>query len=79
VRYADLVADPGGTAGRIYAALGWRFTSALRHAVVDYVAIKPRGARGVHHYSLEEFGLDPAVERDRFAFYRDHFGVAEER
>ncbi len=78
VRYADLVADPGGTVERIYAALGWRFAPALRQAVVDYVAHKPRGAHGVHPYSLEEMGLDPALER-RFGFYCDHFGVAEER
>ena len=79
VRYADLLADPGGTVERIYAAFGWRFAPALRQAVVDYVARKPRGAHGVHRYSLEEMGLDPAVERKRFAFYCDHFGVAEER
>jgi hypothetical protein len=46
---------------------------------VDYVTGKPRGAHGVHHYSLAEMGLDAAVERKRFAFYCDHFGVAEER
>ena len=34
---------------------------------------------GVHHYSLAEMGLDAAVERKRFAFYCEHFGVAEER
>ena len=78
VRYADLVADPGGTVERIYAALGWRFAPALRQAVVDYVAHKPRGVHGVHHYSLEEMGLDPEVERKRFAFYCDHFGVVPE-
>jgi hypothetical protein len=78
VRYAELVADPGSTVERIYAALGWRCAPALRQAVVDYVARKPRGARGVHRYSLAEMGLDPAVERERFAFYCDHFGVAEE-
>jgi hypothetical protein len=30
VRYADLIADPGGTVERIYAAFGWRFAPALR-------------------------------------------------
>ena len=79
VRYADLVADPGETVERLYAALGWRFDPALRQAVVDYVARKPRGKHGVHHYSLEEMGLDAQVERKRFASYCEHFGVAEER
>jgi hypothetical protein len=79
VRYAELVADPGAAVERIYAAFGWRFTPELRRTVVDYVTHKPRGAHGVHHYSLAEMGLDAAVERKRFAFYCDHFGVAEER
>jgi len=79
VRYADVVADPGATVERIYAALGWRFTPALRQAVIDYVARKPRGKHGVHHYSLEEMGLDAQVERKRFASYCEHFGVSEER
>jgi len=79
VRYADVVADPGGAVERIYSALGWRFSPALRQAVVDYVARKPRGKHGVHEYSLQQMGLDPEVERQRFAFYREHFGVSEER
>jgi len=79
VRYADLVTDPGATVERLYAALGWQFTPALRSAIADYAARKPRGAHGVHHYTLEEMGLDPEVERKRFAFYCEHFGVAEER
>jgi hypothetical protein len=78
VRYAELLADPGGAVEKVYAALRWRFAPALRQAVVDYVARKPRGSRGVHQYSLAEMGLDPAVERKRFAFYCDHFGVPEE-
>jgi hypothetical protein len=79
VRYADVVADPGGTVERVYQALGWRFAPALRQAVEDYVKRKPKGSRGVHHYSLAEMGLDAETERRRFAFYCDHFGVAEER
>jgi hypothetical protein len=79
VRYADLVADPGAAVERIYAASGWRFTPELRRAVLDYAERKPRGAHGVHHYSLEEMGLDAEAERERFAFYCDHFGVNAER
>ena len=39
---------------------------------------KPRGSRGRHAYSLEAFGLDPEIERERFAFYRKRFGVPED-
>jgi hypothetical protein len=78
VRYADLLRDPAGAVEAIYAALGWRFTPALRDAVVRYIERKPRGSRGMHHYSLEEMGLDRAVERRRFEFYCERFGVERE-
>jgi hypothetical protein len=76
VRYPDLVADPAAAVERIYASLGWRFTPELARAVRDYVARRPRGAHGVHHYSLAEMGLDAVTERERFAFYCERFGLA---
>jgi hypothetical protein len=76
----DVVADPGGTVERVYQRSGWRFAPALRQAVEDYVKRKPKGSRGVHHYSLAEMGLDrrdraPPASRSTAIT----FGVAEER
>lgn len=79
VRYADLVADPVATVADLYARLGWAFPPSVREAVADYAARKPRGARGAHRYALAEMGLDPDEERERFRFYRERFGVPEER
>ncbi len=79
LRYADLIADPAGALERVYHALGWTFTSGYRDAVLAYLARKPRGAHGAHRYSLAEMGLEREVERERFAFYCERFGVAEER
>jgi len=31
-----------------------------------------------HSYTLEQFDLAPGEEEERFAFYRDRFGVARE-
>src|SRR5262249_22658032 len=52
VRYADLVADPVKAVEQVYASLGWRLPAELHDAVRDYVARRPRGAHGIHHYSL---------------------------
>jgi hypothetical protein len=46
--------------------------------MAERLAARPRGRRGVHRYALEEMGLDPARERERFRFYRERFGVPEE-
>ena len=45
----------------------------------DYATQKPKGSHGVHKYSLAEVGLAEDRERERFAFYLDHYRVAEER
>ena len=79
VHFRKLVADPAGTVAHIYDRLGWPFPAETRAAVATYAARKPRGARGAHRYSAESTGLDPADLRERFAFYREHYGIEEER
>jgi hypothetical protein len=79
VHFRELTADPAGTVARIYDRLGWPFPPDVRAAITDYAARKPRGARGAHRYSAESTGLDPGDLRERFAFYREHYGIEEER
>lgn len=78
VHFDSLVRDPVGTVESVYARLGWSVDDSLRARVRGYAAHKPRGSRGTHRYSLEEIGLDPNTERERFRFYTDRFGVDEE-
>ncbi len=78
VHYADLMRDPAATLADIYARLGWDCAEPLREAMRGYVEDRPRGHHGRHAYSLEEFGLDTEIERERFADYRERFGVPEE-
>ena len=54
------------------------YSESVRQAIRSYVRSKPRGSRCQHAYSLETFGLDPEIKRERFAFYRERFGVPEE-
>jgi hypothetical protein len=43
-----------------------------------HLAERPKGAKGEHHYSFDDLGLDRATERARFERYRTHFSVPEE-
>jgi hypothetical protein len=67
VDYAELVRDTPAALRRIYAAARLEAPSDLTAMIDAYHAAAPRGARGVHGYQPEEFGLDPARLRERFA------------
>ena len=78
VLYSDLVADPAETIGRIYRELEWDYSSARKTAVEEYIAAKPRGSHGAHSYSPRDFGIDIALERERFRPYQERFAVPSE-
>jgi hypothetical protein len=78
LRYADLLADPVTAVNGVYDQFGWDLTDEARQAMLDHLADRPQGKHGEHRYSLEDFGLDPAEERARFANYQERFQVPDE-
>jgi hypothetical protein len=78
VQFDDIVRDLVATIEAVYCRLDWPFSDGAARSIAEYAAGKPKGSRGEHHYSLENAGLDPAAERERFGFYTDHYGVREE-
>ena len=78
VHFKDIVRDPVATVEAVYRRLDWPFTDDVAQRVARYAESKPKGSRGEHRYSLEDAGLDPERERERFGFYVDHHGVREE-
>ena len=78
VAYAKLTASPIAVVERIYDHLGWPYPATARAAMQDYLMANPRGACGVHRYSLPAFGLDAEQERQRFARYCERFGIEKE-
>ncbi|MBW2269078.1 MAG: sulfotransferase [Deltaproteobacteria bacterium] len=78
VHYLRSVDDPVAMVGRIYAHFGISLSEEARRRMRDFLALSPKDKHGVHHYSLEEFGLDPAAERERYRFYTESFGVEAE-
>jgi hypothetical protein len=75
VRYTDLMRDPIGVVRSIYAHFDMRFTQAAEHRMRRFLAENPKDKHGRHEYTLEQFGLDCDRERQRYAWYRERFGL----
>ncbi len=78
VHYKELTSDPAGTVRRLYAHFGLELTPAFAKRLEGYVAANPDGGYGRNVYRFEDFGLDPARERDRYRDYMRCFDVEEE-
>jgi hypothetical protein len=75
VRYSELVARPFETIGAIYDHYGLAFSAEAEQRMRAYLAAKPKGKHGAHRYDFGATGLDLATERERFAPYRERYGV----
>jgi hypothetical protein len=75
VYYHELTRDPLGTVQRLYAHFGLPFTQEAEVRMRQYLAQHPQHQYGVHRYTMEQFGLRPAEEAERYRAYRDHFGI----
>ena len=78
VHYLDLVADPVGTVAALYGHFGEALHPDAAHRIGRLVEAKPNGGYGAHGSRLEDYGLDAALERERYARYMAHFGIQPE-
>jgi hypothetical protein len=78
MHFAELVKDPIAVVGRIYAHFGLELGAEVEERMRRFLVENPQGKHGKHSYTLEQFGLDPAEERERYRFYQEHYGVASE-
>ena len=78
VQYLDLVADPVATVTTALETLGVAPDPSLPGLITDYLAARPQGHKGVHRYSLADFGLDADTIRAELAPYIEAFGVVSE-
>jgi hypothetical protein len=79
IRYHELTGDPAGTVHRLYAKFGLPFDAAFEQRIRTYVDAKPNGGYAQRRHRVEDYGLDAARERDRFAGYVETFNVGPER
>ncbi len=78
VHHMDLISDPVHTVEGVYRHFGIPLAPGMADRIERYVAEKPRGGYGEHHYHFEDHGLDEQQERDRFRPYMVRFGVTAE-
>ncbi len=83
IHYKHLVADPVGTAEKLYDQFGLKFTDAARDAMTRWLAARNRHGQaqsGVKHsYSLADFGLTEDMVEEAFGDYLDRYGIERER
>jgi hypothetical protein len=77
VRYVEFFADPASQLEALYEGLEIPLTAEGHRAMLDYIAQKPKGKFGEHDYETGGEALI-AEERERFARFRDYFGVPDE-
>ena len=63
----------------LYRHFGRSLSLLAADRIRQLVAAKPNGGYGARRSSLEEYGLDPALERERYAGYMRHFEIRPER
>jgi hypothetical protein len=78
VGYADLLADPVGVVRRIHERFGYPHSLEGEARMHRWLADNPQGKHGTHHYSLEQYGLDPATVNHLTAPYRHGQAISPE-
>ena len=78
VHFHEFQNDPIDVVTRLYAHFGFPLDEDALTRMKNFMANNPRGKHGLHEYSFDDYGLDRAQERERYAAYQEHFGVASE-
>jgi hypothetical protein len=79
IHYADLVADPPGTVAALYRHFGCALDADAAVRIGRRVAANPNGGYSRRRAQLEDYGLDPAHEHERYANYMARFGIPPEQ
>jgi sulfotransferase family protein len=79
IHYRNLVGDPLGVVEALYRHFGRALGSHAAARISQLVAAKPNGGYGTRRSRLEEYDLDPALERARYARYTQHFEIRPEQ
>lgn len=79
VPFHEYMADTMGTVAKVYEHAGLELTDQARAQITAYVEDHPRDKHGSMTYDLRaDFGVDPAVLRERYAFHLDRHPVPVE-
>jgi hypothetical protein len=77
VKLRETVADPLDVVRRMYAHFGFTLTDEVDARMRSFMSSNPRDKHGSHTYTPEDFGIDPARDREPFEEYIAHFDLEE--
>ena len=78
LQYRDFIADPKGQIRKIYDYFDYPFAERMAADMDHWLNEDRRQQRGVHHYSLAQFGLSTQQIRERFAAYTEQYHIEAE-
>jgi hypothetical protein len=78
IAYRDITDDPIAAISAMYEAFGEELSPEAEQCMRSFVRENPKDKHGMHRYSLEEFGIDPAALRREYDFYCERFDVPSE-
>jgi hypothetical protein len=62
----------------VYDHFGLKLSAEAESRMRAYLAAKPQGRHGAHGWRFEDTGVDLEDARERFASYRERFGIPAE-
>ena len=78
VDYYQLVDAPEAVMPTVFDAIGLEWTPAVDERIRSWRAANPKGRRGTHEYSLDEYGLDRGMVAEVFSNYTKRFDIPSE-
>ncbi|MCB9780124.1 MAG: sulfotransferase [Alphaproteobacteria bacterium] len=75
VRFHELMADPLGTAERIYRSAGARWDDEVQSTLQAFLDRRVEESQHAHPYPSSQYGFTPESLRERFAAYIDAVGI----
>jgi hypothetical protein len=79
ISYPELAADPLAAVADTFRCLDVEFTPATRRQIAARLSRSGRAAPGLHHYTLERYGLTPGEVRETFSGYLAAFPALDDR
>ncbi|EDN71181.1 conserved hypothetical protein [Beggiatoa sp. PS] len=75
VNYIELIQEPIRIVRQIYEYFGYPFNNAVEKNLKRWIGENPQHKHGIHHYSLEKFGLEAKEINRKFAHYCQKFNL----
>ncbi len=75
IQYHEVMADPFAEMKKLYAHFDEELSAEAAASMTAFLANNPKGKHGKHEYSLEEYGLNKDMVRERFKGYCDKYSI----